>query len=305
MQFLRFVRFPNLLIVVISQYLLRYYLWLPAFAVQNATDSSAFWQANDLSFLLFVLMTVCAAAAGYIINDIIDEPIDRINKPNKTFVGVRFSHRAAYTWYVVLVIAGLLSALILCFRSHYFGWVLYYLSASALLFAYSRWLKQRAFIGNLVVSIFTACVAWGIALPLSVGASASTTPFLSVLLAYCYFAFFANLWREIVKDMEDVAGDSRNGCSTLPIVIGLQYTKYVACIAALFLLLGVCSFIYQAYWHQFSGCLVWLVSLVLYPIIASIYLLFRANSKQEFHFISQLIKVIMLNGLLFLVVYGS
>jgi 4-hydroxybenzoate polyprenyltransferase len=33
--------------------------------------------------------------------------------------------------------------------------------------------------------------------------------------------------RELVKDMEDIEGDARYNCKTLPIVIGIQKTKVV------------------------------------------------------------------------------
>jgi 4-hydroxybenzoate polyprenyltransferase len=50
----------------------------------------------------------------------------------------------------------------------------------------------------------------------------------SILLDYAIFAF-VNLIREIVKDLEDINGDTSQGMKTLAIVLGiLKTTKLVS-----------------------------------------------------------------------------
>jgi 4-hydroxybenzoate polyprenyltransferase len=50
----------------------------------------------------------------------------------------------------------------------------------------------------------------------------------SILLDYAIFAFVINLIREIVKDLEDINGDTSQGMKTLAIVLGiLKTTKLV------------------------------------------------------------------------------
>ena len=54
------------------------------------------------------------------------------------------------------------------------------------------------------------------------------------MLTYAIFAFFLNLIREILKDIEDRQGDRKHGCRTLPIVLGFRKTK-----AVIFMIAGV------------------------------------------------------------------
>ncbi len=309
MHFLRFIRTQNLIIVAISQYLLRYCLIKP---ILKDSAEQSFWQNNEWLFALFVGMTVFAAAGGYIINDIIDEKIDTINKPKKQFVGVHFKSKTAYLLYGAFAGTGFLAAALLSFFSQYIGWLFYYTSASLLLFAYSKWLKQRALVGNIVVAVFTACVAWGIALPINQALLNTTTykTILSILISYCLFAFLSNLWREIIKDIEDMQGDTLHGCRTLPIVLGIRKSKIIASIVALLLSLSLFFFIKNLFFlyetPPFGNTLpsvIWLICCVIFPVIYTLYLQYHAESKDDFHTISSFIKVIMLGGLLFCVVF--
>ncbi|MFX8860325.1 UbiA family prenyltransferase, partial [Acinetobacter baumannii] len=44
-------------------------------------------------------------------------------------------------------------------------------------------------------------------------------------IVFTSFAFVISIIREVVKDMEDMEGDRRYGCTTMPIVWGLNATK--------------------------------------------------------------------------------
>ena len=103
--------------MALSQYLLRYTLLLPILARNSSGDL----RVSDASFLLFVAMTVCTAAAGYVINDLIDEPIDRLNKPEKLFIGTHFSSALAYRIYGFLVAFGGVCSTVLSKMRRIFG----------------------------------------------------------------------------------------------------------------------------------------------------------------------------------------
>ena len=78
---LRLVRFPNLVIVALTQYLLYYGLLLPAFrqySLEPALDGE--------HFSLLVAVTLLISAGGYVINDIVDFRIDLINRPDKVVI---------------------------------------------------------------------------------------------------------------------------------------------------------------------------------------------------------------------------
>jgi 4-hydroxybenzoate polyprenyltransferase len=61
------------------------------------------------------------------------------------------------------------------------------------------------------------------------GESTLMASLFSILLDYAIFAFVINLIREIVKDLEDINGDTSQGMKTLAIVLGiLKTTKLVS-----------------------------------------------------------------------------
>ena len=54
------------------------------------------------------------------------------------------------------------------------------------------------------------------------------------ILLLSILAFFANLGREIVKDIEDIKGDEKFNYKTLPITVGKNYASWIACTFVLF-----------------------------------------------------------------------
>src|ERR1035438_7998598 len=86
----RFIRLPNLLIIILTQFLLRYGI-LKTFLYSG--DESKMSGMPD--FLLLVLTTVLIAAGGYIINDYFDIRIDQVNKPDNLVIDHSVSSQTA------------------------------------------------------------------------------------------------------------------------------------------------------------------------------------------------------------------
>jgi 4-hydroxybenzoate polyprenyltransferase len=299
---LRFLRFPNLCIVALSQYLMRYWLLLPVLARNSAGEL----RVNDLAFCFFITMTVATAAAGYVINDIIDEPIDRINKPEKRFVGVYFSQKNAYFIYTSLLLTALLCSFILSTMAEFYWFLVCCIAANAVLFAYSKWLKQMPFWGNFTVAIFTACVAFGVAMPIMQPPyTLAQTQIFTIFANYCGFALLANLWRELIKDLEDIAGDSRYGCRTLPIVFGIATTKKIGFGIAAILLIALLLFSKFLVENALFFGWIWLIATVAFPLCASLYLLYIAEEKTDYTLISRIAKLMMVGGLVFLFIFKT
>lgn len=115
---------------------------------------------------------------------------------------------------------------------------------------------------------------------------------------YAGFAFIITLIREAIKDMEDIEGDERYGCRTMPVVWGIPATKvYVA--VWLIVLLAVLVAI-QVYIVRFQWWLpiIYSVILVIFPLAYLFYKLFKASTRQDFHYLSNIIKGVMLAGIL-------
>ena len=87
MKYLKLIRFQNLLMIALMQCIIRYGF----LKLQKVELALADWQ-----FALLVLATVFIAAGGYIINDIMDQETDSINRPNQVIVGRSISESMAY-----------------------------------------------------------------------------------------------------------------------------------------------------------------------------------------------------------------
>ena len=84
---------------------------------------------------------------------------------------------------------------------------------------YARDLKTKCLIGNIAISFLTGlCFVFG-----GIAVDQIT---ISVYLGF--FAFLMTMAREIVKDMEDMVGDKKEGATTLPILYGQRNSSIIA-----------------------------------------------------------------------------
>ncbi len=161
-----------------------------------------------LLLVLAGLSTACVTAGGNVLNDLLDLEGDRTNHPDRPLVTGEISVRAARGLAVALFVLGAAVVVPVAIEEPLVAVVL--VVAVALLLAYEFRFKKAGFAGNLVVAFLTGVVF------LYGGAAAGNA---IVLLPFAVMAFLATLSREIVKDMEDVAGDV--GRTTLPKRYGL------------------------------------------------------------------------------------
>jgi len=173
-------------------------------------------------------------AAGNAANDVFDLDADRINRPLRPLVTGALSRRAA------MVISGLAGGFgLVCAWWVSPALLALAVAALAVMLAYSPWLKSRGVRGNLAVAVVAS-------LPLTYGAvavrdwRAGLVP--SVLAAFLHLA------REIVKDVEDVAGDLALGRRTLPIVWGAE-AGFLAAAGILLLFMPLALVPWAAGWY--------------------------------------------------------
>ena len=115
---------------------------------------------------------------------------------------------------------------------------------------------------------------------------------------YAGFAFVISLIREVVKDMEDMEGDRRYDCRTMPIVWGLNVSKmFVAVwiIVLILVLLALQFYVLQFHWWLSA---LWCVALIIVPLIWIFKKLFKAQTPGDFHILSTAIKLVMFTGIL-------
>ncbi len=108
--------------------------------------------------------------------------------------------------------------------------------------------------------------------------------------------------------MEDMEGDARYDCHTMPLVWGLNAAKFF-CVCWLTVLVAALIFI-QFYVLQYRWWLTIIYTCfgVIYPILRVLKKLSKADQPAQFHQLSQIVKAIMLMGILsmmFLKLYTS
>ena len=134
--FLKLVRWPNLIFIVLTQVLFYYCIYLPLYNTP---------QTNLVSWL--IVASVCIAAAGYIINDYFDLNIDQINKPDKNVLNSVVSRRWAIVWHLALSLFGI-AATIKAVGLGKWYLVIANVICVALLWFYSTSLKRQLLIGK-------------------------------------------------------------------------------------------------------------------------------------------------------------
>lgn len=300
--FLRLIRFPNLLIVALTQYFVFYFLIRPLFALAELPTALDHWHFAGL-----VLSTMLIAACGYIINDLYDLNIDRRNKPDRMILERLIPVSTGWLIYWTLLVLGFLLSLYLAWYVQNIPLVLLYPLANGLLWLYAwRW-KRGFLVGNLVVSFFCAFVAgivW-FAERLSYRNLLAERPSIALLLGgllltYLGFAFLSTWFRELIKDLEDREGDAADGCRTMPIVWGLSRSLFFTrLLGVLLIALEIALGGYLLAQGSWLGSALLLLT-VFFPSVWSMWVLRGEPTKEAFHQASQWAKFVMFAGIFLL-----
>jgi len=269
--FVKIIRLNNLLMVAFFQLITAYFF--------IGTTRSGLPVLQDWNLYLLIISTVVLTASGYMINDYYDVKIDYVNRPNEVVIGRGMKRRMVMILHTLMNVLGIALGYLVHPRIGVINFL-----AAFLLWLYSNSLKRLPFIGNLTVAGLTGLAIW------IVGYYYQESQMLT--LTYAIFAFFINLIREIIKDIEDRPGDRKHGCRTLPIVVGFRNTKKIIFgVASLFVIsiFVVTIKINDPDLFVYFGLLGILFILFLYK-------LYVADRKRQFTQLSVMAKILMLTG---------
>ncbi len=166
-----------------------------------------------LAAAVAVVTTAIAVAAGNAINDYFDREIDAINQPNRPIPRGAVSPRGALAFSAALFAAAIGFAAFLPLAA---------LAIAAVnlvaLVTYTTVFKGTPGLGNALVSylvgstfLFGGAAVGGLDAPLVLAALAALSTFT----------------REVIKDVEDLAGDREEGLRTLPVAVGERRALWV------------------------------------------------------------------------------
>lgn len=298
--FLKLIRYPNLIYIALTQFLLQYCVVAPV--LHNSGEEPSLTVPQ---FILLSLSTVLVAAAGYIINDYFDINIDIVNKPDKMVLDKIISRRWAMAWHTIFNMLGVTLGFLVAWKTGQIYLGLTQVICSLLLWFYSTSFKRQVLIGNVVISILTALSVVVVGfyekqIYESFDAIMSDTgrKLIQIIGVYALFAFVISMVREIVKDLEDMMGDSKDGCRTIPIVWGVLPAKRLSNVLLLALQVTIVLVEIRVWLLGWYIAIGYLLLFVQAPC-AYIYLqLKKAHLPEHYHKVSSLVKLVMLTGIL-------
>ncbi len=271
--------------------------------LQNIPLALADWQ-----YVLLVLATMSIASGGYIINNIFDVETDMENKPDNVIVGKFISETKAYNLYIGFTVIGVAIGFYLSNVIDKPSFASIFIIIAATLYFYATSLKQSLLIGNIIVAMLLSFSVIIIGLldlyPVTNEENRSVMGLLfGILLDYAIFAFIINFIREIVKDLQDVEGDSNQGMNTLPIAFGIKKTTKLvfglSFIPVILILNYINSNLFSA--NLLFGTIFGIV-FILAPLLYFITKIWSANNQKDFHHLSTVLKWILFFGILSIVV---
>ena len=307
MNYLRLIRWQNLLFLGILVWVMEKWVCVPILNAVRFYEVLPWWL-----FGLLMAAVVLTAAAGYVVNDYFDVKIDRINRPDKLIVTNTVTKDQAMLLYRILAVTGALLGLLVAWVVR--SWIIaaVFLLVPGLLWFYSSSYKRQFIVGNFIIAFVSALP------PLLVAQTnvewlyrhyPEVMPYVPIahdLLVWCagfaLFAFLTTWIREIIKDLQDQAGDRELECHTMPIVCGelpskITVTVMIAATVALacFLVFAVLPF--PCEWGSLTTR--YMVFGFLVPMACELWLLWAARIPSDYRNAQMLMKFIMFIGMLF------
>jgi len=232
--------------------------------------------------LLAALSAAFTAGAGNIINDIYDIEADKINHPERPLAKGIITTNDAWIEYFILTLLAVAASSFINQKA-----LVIVILTSVLLYLYSTRLKKIPLLGNITVAYLTglAFIFGGIAVNNVHGA-----------LIPAIFAFFINLIRELIKDMDDIEGDTKVGLQTFPKRFGMKATILLITIVTIVLIASTFyPFIKYIYTIEFFV----LIMLIVNPILVYfLKLLYEKEVTNNLNKLSNMLKLNMVFGLL-------
>jgi 4-hydroxybenzoate polyprenyltransferase len=262
-------------------------------------------------YVLLALSVLLVAGSGYVINDVYDQEVDRVNKPQRQTIGRSISEKAALQLFGVLAVLGVGIGVFLAYKvgMPVLGFI--HPIGVVTLWLYAMDFKKRPVIGNLLISLLSGLALMLIAVfdlvpmlgaPLPLSDLESLKNIIVIILVYGGFAFFTTWIREIVKDVEDFEGDNRMGYKTLPVVVGIPATKVVVSALLLTMILGIGYYLMISVQEDLLS-FIYVLSAVEVPLIFVLVLTWKAQVKADYSRMSNLLKIIMFMGILSIMVF--
>jgi len=318
--FFKLIRVQNLLIIAVTQYLMRWSIIYPLLNKLSVVSNEEVihfkdfgLQFNEFYFALLVLSTMLITGAGYVINDYFDIKTDVFNRPDNVIVGRKITRRATMLIHIIMNFIGVALGVFISFSINLSILAVIFVLIPGLLWFYSTSYKRQFLLGNIIVSFLTGLVPFMVVLfeipclnaeygTVMIDYHANFNILLGWVGGFTIFAFWLTLIRELIKDMEDFEGDREYGRKTLPVKLGLGVTKAIIVVLLVLFLTGL-MWVYFMFIPDARTMVYLSIALVL-PTLYLIFRLTMSQIKKDYHLCNLLTKGIMLSGILYSVLAG-
>ena len=239
----------------------------------------------SIPIVLAMIAVFFETAAGNVINDYFDYNIDLVNKPERPIPSGRISLKNGRNYAYILFLAGTICGFLISYLTG--NWIPFaiVLIADVVLYLYAYKLKATPLIGNLAVGFMTG---FGFVFG---GFTINNPDIVMTSIFLGFFAFVMTTAREIIKDIEDVEGDKKDGARTLPILIG---KKTPAILATVLIIIdcALCPLLYI--YHIFGVLYLVVIAIAVIIFIYSAILIMKSQEESVAHKSSKLLKIGML-----------
>jgi geranylgeranylglycerol-phosphate geranylgeranyltransferase len=223
------------------------------------------------------LITFFVSAGGFIINDIFDIEIDKINAPNRPLPSNQISIRQAYFYaYFLFFISIILSFFVYLLPTTlnlgYFP-PLITIIVILTLYSYAKLFKRLGLIGNLIITLLSG-------LPFLVAGLVIGNIFRGLYLMA--LAILLSYSREIIKDVQDIEGDVQGieNMYSLPVLIGISNSIKIAKGILICMLLIIPLPIFFSELDYFYSWGMILVGLTLGLSTVAVFIILRGEEKE-------------------------
>lgn len=297
---IKIFRLPNLFIVAVLELILHQHIVTGILERENITPA-----LSQLNLFILVVFSIVITWSGYLVNDIRDLAIDKINKNGFNQADFLGGRQTATKYYILLNIVSVALAIYLSVALNKWSYVWLLPVVIISLWLYSYKLKNHPFLGNIGVGILACLVmllVW-LAENSKIALIAGTPSFdylKNIFLIYTAFAFLTTWSRELIKDAQDTEGDKSENIRTFPVVYGTKESMRYLMLLLLILLAGQCAVLYSNVGKFTNLQIMFAIFLLVTPVILVMAMAVKAAHKQDFASMSFVMKLIMLNGIIFL-----
>lgn len=264
-EYLRLIRVPQLLIIVVAQLLTYFCIILPTVADYGFMLMLPYWKLASI-----VAATMLIAAGGFVINDYFDMKIDRLNRPDSVIVGNSISKKDTMYIYQILTVAGVALGVIASVTLKSFTLAFIFVIVAGLMWFYSSSYKRMLIVGNLMVALMAALVPMVPAfaakeqLILNYDKVFMSLPIIPTIYTKCCFmalmALLIVMANEIVKDIISDYGDREMECHTIAVVWGDKVSRIIATV----LIAGACCVAVYAFGWRYALCIIAVAAFYVY-----------------------------------------